>query len=322
MTTSPQFQFSSAPLRAASPKFILSGLLAATASLVFAASGTAQSTTQPFSAFPVIVDGQFTSAAEWSDVTPSAFISSPGTTAVPTTLGNPLANSLLYATLAQSTPLADPALYLMYDFLPRTNPIIAPGEVFASVAFQVTLPGRPTGDRTSIAVLFAGKGASTIKGDSGVGVPPSFFDVFIDLNLDGNPDGLASAFGITGAAGFGPSSLSGIPHLLVELEVPLRIPAGFANPPSPGGPLPGGGINPNTGLYDPDPIFWGAAGGADGGPAGASFGETLQSASGGVFEINPNGSITVTPTPEPSSAALLLGGLGLFAARRRWPVAA
>lgn len=320
MKTLQPFQSSSAPFRAASSKFILSGLIAATASLVFAASGAAQSTTQPFSAFPVTVDGQFTNPLEWSDVTPSAFISSPGTTAVPTTLGNPLANSLLYATLARSTPAADPALYLMYDFLPRTNTLVAPREVFASVAFQITLPGRPTGDRTSIAVLFAGKGASTFKGDSGVAVP-SFFDVFIDLNLDGNPDGLASTFGIIGSAGFGPSSLSAIPHLLVELEVPLRIPAGFANPPAPGGPLPGGGINPATGLYDPDPIFWGAAGGADGGPT-ASFGETLQSASGGIFEINPDGSTTITPTPEPTSAALLLGSLGLFAARRRRAVPA
>lgn len=320
MKTPLQFQFSSAPLRAAFPKFILSGLIAATASLVFAASGTAQGTTQPFSAFPVIVDGQFTGAGEWSDVTPSAFISSPGTTAVPTTLGDPLANSLLYATLARTTPVADPFLYLMYDFLPRTNAVVAPNEVFASVAFQITLPGRPTGDRTSIAVLFAGKsGGSTFKGDSGVAVP-SFFDVFIDLNLDGNPDGQASAFGITGAAGFGPSSLSATPHLLVELEVQLRIPAGFANPPAPTGPLPGGGINPATGAYDPDPIFWGAAGGADG--TLPAFGETLQSASGGIFEINPDGSTSITPTPEPTSAALLLGSLGLFAARRRRAVAA
>src|SRR5206468_4876898 len=54
-------------------------------------------------------------------------------------------------------------------------------------------------------------------------------------------------------------------HLLVELEVALRIQPGFAQPPAGGGSgLPGGGINPATGLYDPDPVFWGAAGGANG----------------------------------------------------------
>ena len=105
--------------------------------------------------------------------------------------------------------------------------------------------------------------------------------------------------------------------------MPLRIPAGFGS--GAPGELPGGGINPATGMYDPDPVFWGAAAGADGqgalaggGKGGtASFGEGLQGATSAFIGINPSGSLTVTPTPEPSSAVLLLGGLAMLGARRR-----
>ena len=306
-------------------RFILTGLIAASASFVLAASGSAQGTlSNPFSTILHTVDGQFTGGisggapvGEWSDTAPAAFHSTGVGTATSVPFGSPGQNSLLYATLAQRTPASDIALFLMYDFLPRTDTFVDGGEIFASVTFPVTLQNQQTGQHTTISVLFQGKfqtdGDGTTSGASG-----SFFDVFVDINLDGVGDGPASGLGIRGVAGFGPSPLSNTNHLLVELEVPLRIPDGFSAQ-SPGSPLPGNGINPATGLYDPAPAFWGGAGAGNGGAASDGIGGAggLQSASAGLFTIQPSGSVNVTPVPEPSSAALLLAGLGAFAARRR-----
>ena len=55
----------------------------------------------------------------------------------------------------------------------------------------------------------------------------------------------------------------------IPAALPLRIPAGFGNG-QPGG-LPGGGINPATGMYDPAPVFWGAAAGGDGSGTGGYY---------------------------------------------------
>lgn len=320
-----QIHPSSATRRTASAKFILTGMIAAAASFALPASSSAQISINGFT-----LDGQFTGSAtpasgltpgaEWADVTPFAFISSPsGTT--PTLLSNPAKNTLLYAAISHnvaSTP-GDLQLHLMYDFLPRTT-IPLTGEIFATVTFPVTLggvfAGRPKDD---ISVVLKGNGLA------------SFFDIFVDLEVN-NPSNPLTALRVNGvnsglfpgllaAAAPGASTLSSIPHLRVELEVPLRIQASQVTP---GGPLPGGGINPATGMYDPDPVFWGAAAGADGqgilggdGKGVSSLGEGLQNATTVVIGINGDGSLSVTPTPEPTSAVLLLGGLAMLGARRR-----
>jgi hypothetical protein len=323
-----QTQSSSATRRTASAKFILTGMIAAAASFALPTSSHSQ-----ISAFPFTLDGSFTNGftpagptGEWSDVTPFSFISSPSGT-IPTTNSDPLRNTQLYAAISHNvaSALGDLQLHLMYDFLPRTT-MPLPGEIFATVTFPVTLggifAGRPKDD---ISVILQGNGL------------PSFFDIFVDVEVN-NPTGGVHPLllngvntglfpGLLAATAPGGSPLSPIPHLRVELEVPLRIPAGFGTP---GGPLPGGGINPATGMYDPDPVFWGAAAGADGqgalagdGKGGpASFGEGLQNATTVIIGINGDGSLAVTPTPEPGTAGLLLGGLGILGARRRRTVGA
>src|SRR5439155_13599645 len=74
---------------------------------------------------------------------------------------------------------------------------------------------------------------------------------------------------------------------LVELEVPLRIPPNF------GPAFPANGINPATGLYDPDPQFW--TGGFNKNGGGAT-GQNDPPGSAGLFQILPNGTTLVTPT--------------------------
>ncbi len=300
-------------------KLILCGLIATSASLAFVASSAAQDNS--ISSHPFSIDGQFDAlgTGEWSDVTPAEFISLPGATATPVALGNPAANSALYAALGRTQGSQEISLHLLYDFLPRTNRNVFPGEVVASVTFPVHLPNDPDpNNRTSVSVIF--QGHQNVAQAGGAALGGNFFDVLVDLNADGVGDVTAASLGLTGAAGFGQTPLSlaeGAPdHLIVELGVSLRIPAGFATP---GGPLPGGGINPATGLYDPDPAFWGAAGGVGGalGAAGGATGELLQPASAASFTINHDGSIGVTPVPEPASTALLLAGLGFIGARRR-----
>jgi hypothetical protein len=315
-------QSSSTTRRAASSKFILSGLIAAAACFALEASSSAQ-----ISAFDFTLDGQFTGGftaagptGEWSDVTPFSFISSP-TGTIPTSNSDPAKNTQLYAAISHNALSApgDLQLHLMYDFKMRSTPPQL-NEIFASVTFPVTLSttqGQPLPKR-DISVVFQGNGL------------PSFFDVFVDLEPfnPANPllpisDPLFN--GLKGTTSAGGSPLDSNPHLLVELEVPLRIQPSQVTP---GGPLPGGGINPATGMYDPDPVFWGAsaAGGTpgalgDGGKVGAASGG-LQEATNVIIAINGDGSLNVTPVPEPSTAALLLGGLTIFGARRRKSVSA
>ncbi len=311
-------QSSSTARGAVTTKLVLTGLIAAAASLAFSATSSAQISTQPFK-----LDGQFTGGftptgpnGEWSDVTPFAFISSPGGTAS-TSLSDPLKNTLLYGAISHNVASSpgELQLHLMYDFLPLTAAPFA-GQIFASVTFPVTLPGRP---KDNISIIFQGAGGS-------------LFDTFVDLDVNNPSNTLAPLVvggvdsglfpGLLAATTISPSSLSATPHLLVELEVPLRIPAGFGT-----GPLPGGGINPLTGMYDPDPVFWGASAGGGGGSQGGAGGGgsglqlpppgDLQPATTVTIGINPDGSLNIVPVPEPTAIGMLLGSLGLLGARRR-----
>ena len=301
------------------------------------AADTCPQTTNAFSQFPVIIDGRFTpdsiivptlaaavfppNVHEWSDVTPQAFITDLNTGALFRTCpDDPNANSFVYTALAPGETgggSAD-ALYLMYDFVgQKLDPgLFAPGQVLAQVTFGVHLPppsgggefpgfgGTPDANgNTQITVKFKVPqfviGRAAVVGGGGGGQIP--VDVVFDV-LNGQSDVPSSAlFGLQGAASFGSSPNSPDNHLQAELEVGLRVPAGFGTP---GGPLPGGGIDPSTGLYDPAPKFWGsgfesAPGGGGGGGIGfaaraaAAPVSTFLPASANIVTINPNGSVNV-----------------------------
>jgi hypothetical protein len=195
--------------------------------------------TNPFNPSPVTVDGTFTSLPEWSAITPSSFITSPSTSPVPTTTSNPAANMHQFAALGNSPFPGDPVLFLMHDFLfQRGTQSSTVGNLLATVSFEFAVaPNQPT--QPINVMLLSAPG-------------PSFFDVFVDLDIDGIGDVTAVSLGISSAASFAPSPALNDPHLQLELLVPIRIAPGFATPTS---PLPGGGIDPATGAYDPDPIF-------------------------------------------------------------------
>ena len=267
---------------------------------------TCPTVTNALSAFPVIVDGLFTGGVdgtghlqgEWSDVTPQAFVIDPSGALFRTCLDDPAAGSFVYTSLAPGEGVTVDALYLMYDFVAAQNDpsLFTDGQTLAQVSFGVHLPaalGGVAGQNTPITVKFVVR--NVIIGTSAVATPAAlatpaaggggtFVDVVFDVNIPGgqtNVPGLT--IGLGGAVSFGPSPNSATPHLLAELEVGLRIPAGFGTP---GGPFPGNGINPATGLYDPAPKFWGSgfkASPADPDPA----------ASANIVTINPDGSVTV-----------------------------
>jgi hypothetical protein len=247
----------------------------------------------PLSQFEITVDGQFTDANEWSDIDPAWFMSpAVSGSPVPVPPLDPSANSLLYAGIAPGTAIPAEGLYLLYAYLPRTNPVFTAGEFIADIDFPVSLSGNPQ-DKTDITVQF--RGGSSV----GAALAVANVDVLVDIDSDGVADQTAASLGMEGAVGFGKSPLSGlIDHLLVELEVPLLIPEGFGTP---NDPFPPGGLP--DGIYSPDPAFW-----------GANIANDLLDppASAAIFTIQPDGSTIVRSLPEPSAGLLAIMGLTII----------
>ena len=303
-------------------------------------NGNDSEVTNPISMFEIMVDGLFSGGVsggqingEWSDVTPLGFVGPPsddpslplgglrrtgvfdgGDTGI-------MPNSLKYVAVAPGNDVPDGIpedLYLLYDYLPRTNPVFRAGEIIAEVTFPVMLDS----DETLIRVLLRGAdpGARPVLMDAdgdGMGdpVPGSFFDVFVYVGTDTTQTNMIdpSRLGINAAVGFGPTALSQTVHMTWELEAALLIPAGFFDddPGLPAGGLPG--VDGNG--YSPDPAFWRAS----------SKNDREDPISAAVdVQINSNGSVTadssqVPPAvPEPVGAVLGLMGVGALGVSVRW----
>jgi hypothetical protein len=120
-------------------------------------------------------------------------------------------NSFLYV----NQNAARSALFLMYDFPFRTAPLAS------SQAVRITFD----------TVEQEPEGAALERYDVDI-----FGDGRMEVSVFGEPE---PPNGIAGAIGFGPSPNSSVPHLRVELQVPL---------------IPGGAT-----VYSPDPLFWSAS---------------------------------------------------------------
>ena len=271
------------------------------------------------SAFTITVDGLFTDGVvggvvqgEWSDIEPLAFLSppTPDGTLFQVPVGSPLANSLLYAGIAPGIAVTEPELYLMYDYLPRTDPFFSLGEFIADISFPIMtdIVCEECVREEDITVQFRGAGPPpTLSSDTDSIVIGSLFDVFVAVHLPNGEDLIfdAAQFGMEGVIGFGPSALSEMPHLLIELEVPLLIEAEFLGPSSPA----------HNGVYSPAPAFWGAGIANDG---------IDPPASAALFEILPGGTVIsdsgfLPSIPEPATWVTLLLGMGAIPLRRRVP---
>ena len=269
------------------------GLAAVACITLFGLAGTpARAQIQnPISAFPIEADGAYTTTSEWTDVTPAWFISDPSGGANPTFVGDPNANSLLFAGLARDNAASNPELYLMYDYLPRTTLPTKPGEIIGSVSFPLSLVGGSNAPVSKVITV-------EFVAPANLGTPGApFFEVKVNTQ-DGQGFVAHPELGLEAGVGFGvtPASIVGaaspfhtIPHELIELGVPLDIPAGFGTVP---GPFPPGGQSgPGGNGYSPDPAYGGSHVTDNSGDPPAS---------GGLFTISPNGSTAIVPNLVPA----------------------
>ena len=144
----------------------------------------------------------------------------------------------------------------MYDYLPRTTLPTKPGEIIGSVSFPLTLV---SGSNSTVSRVITVE----FVAPADLGTPGTpFFEVKVNTQ-DGQGFVAHPELGLEAGVGFGvtPASIVGagspfhtIPHELIELGVPLDIPAGFGTVPE---PFPPGGQSGSGGNgYSPDPAFW------------------------------------------------------------------
>jgi hypothetical protein len=201
--------------------------MCALAAFAVAPSALSQIITNPPTDHPVCVDG----SKDATGATSGGYISGSLYKGLE---GDPLRNSLATFVLGiDEDDLRGPlALFADFSFLRRTN-AFGNDEFVANMKFPVCIGDVPYAN-------------SVLQMRSSALIPTGA--IMFDLNGDGIPDTDPALYGVKAAYGFDVSSLDAVvPHLTMELKVPLNTPKRF------------GGIFPNAGLrgiYKPDPALW------------------------------------------------------------------
>src|SRR2546423_1464141 len=199
-------------------------------------------------------------------------------------------------------------LFLMYDYVN--------GNSSATPFFDVFFQDPP--ENTDYGVRISGNTISAFEKPFG---PPSSLNPDGSFNFSGPPWTPLDAADLAlanfhGAVGFGASPNSLSAHLMAEFDLTINK---------------GGTTNP-TGIYDPAPAFWSATCTRCSGSSAAALDDPPISSA--IFQLNPDGSTTVTPvlgpgggpiqqpvetaaTPEPASLWLAAPFLGLFLVQYR-----
>ena len=210
------------------------------------------------------------------------------TGATPVAAGTTGANSLLFAGLARDTPTSQPELYLMYDYLGRTNPPVKNNEFMGSISFPLSIGGvsqnstvtfRTVSNFTSLGTLTPTNFWTATVSING-GAPVSAASLGIEAGLFRGTTPVNALWGVTAGSPF-----HTIQHELIELGVPLVITPAFVTA--------GGVTSPFTATgsgvdgYSSDAAFWSSNINDNSGDPPAS---------GGSFTINPDGSTGMAHT--------------------------
>jgi len=161
-----------------------------------------------------------------SNLTPIAFIAAQNSGQAPrvTQLGNPSANSFLYAATDGIFPTLSPTtLYLAFDYPPLTNPASAAarGNDIADICLPLTVLNS-NNTESPMPTLLRVLNANSPPGNAVVAVG--------SCSGGGVPTAMASDLGLTVTVSFQSSPNSAARHAVIEVQIPLLV-TGATDPP-------------------------------------------------------------------------------------------